>query len=99
MRLVRLYSNQPNIFSPIAFNEGLSVVLAEIRRDQGKRKTVHNLGKSTVARLIDFCLLKGRHSSFFLFKHEDIFANFTGGGVPSRAALNKHQVSESGCLG
>ncbi len=77
MRLVRLYSNQPNIFSPIAFNEGLSVVLAEIRRDQGKRKTVHNLGKSTVARLIDFCLLKGRHSSFFLFKHEDIFANFT----------------------
>ncbi len=44
---------------------------------KAREKTVHNLGKSTVARLIDFCLLKGRHSSFFLFKHEDIFANFT----------------------
>ncbi|MGZ1489493.1 DUF2326 domain-containing protein [Brevibacterium sediminis] len=75
MKLVRLYSNQPELFKPIVFNDGLSVVLAEIRRDHNG-KTVHNLGKSTVARLIDFCLLKGKSPKFFLFKHQDLFANF-----------------------
>lgn len=77
MKLVRLYSNKPDLFEPIHFNEGLSVVLAEVRRSENRGKTVHNLGKSTVARLVDFCLLKGRHSSFFLFKHEELFAGFT----------------------
>lgn len=77
MKLVRLYSNKPDVFTPIHFNDGLSVVLAEIRRDENKGKTVHNLGKSTIARLVDFCLLKGRHQSFFLFKHEELFAGFT----------------------
>lgn len=77
MKLVRLYSNKPDLFEPIHFNEGLSVVLAEVRRSENRGKTVHNLGKSTVARLVDFCLLKGRHPSFFLFKHEELFAGFT----------------------
>lgn len=77
MKLVSLYSNQPDRFVPISFTNGLSVILAEIRRDENKGKTVHNLGKSTVARLVDFCLLKGKHPSFFLYKHEELFADFT----------------------
>src|SRR5690625_2791014 len=77
MKLVSLYSNQPDLFVPISFNDGVSVILAEIRREENKGKTVHNLGKSTVARLVDFCLLKGKHPSFFLYKHEDLFADFT----------------------
>ncbi|WP_145982396.1 hypothetical protein [Rhodococcus sp. MTM3W5.2] len=76
MRLVRLYTNKPNIFDAIQFHDGLSVVVAEIRMPENKGKTVHNLGKSTVARLVDFCLLKGKHASFFLFKHGSLFEGF-----------------------
>ncbi len=76
MKLVRLYSNQPDLFQPIVFNEGFSLILAEVRRRENTGKTVHNLGKSTVARLVDFCLLKGKSQKFFLFKHENLFAGF-----------------------
>jgi len=37
----------------------------------------HNLGKTTVGELIDYCLLKGKSKDFFLFKHEARFAEFT----------------------
>lgn len=77
MKLRRLYSNQPNVFSAIAFNPGLSTVLAEIRVPENQMLDTHNLGKTTVGELIDFCLLKGKSNSFFLFKHFDRFALFT----------------------
>lgn len=77
MKLRRLYSNQPSIFAPIEFNSGLSAVLAEIRVPENQMLDTHNLGKTTVGELIDFCLLKGKSSSFFLFKHGDRFAQFT----------------------
>jgi uncharacterized protein YydD (DUF2326 family) len=76
MRLVRLYANKPDMFEPIEFRAGLSTVVAEIKRPENQGKTVHNVGKSTIARLVDFCLLKGKHSSFFLFKHERLFEDF-----------------------
>ena len=76
MRLVRLYSNQPQLFEPIEFNDGFSVVLGEIRIPENRNLDTHNLGKTTIAQLIDFCLLKGKDQSFFLFKHEDRFAGF-----------------------
>ena len=67
MKLNRLYSNQPRGFSPIEFNDGLSVVLAEIRVPANRSLDTHNLGKTTVGELIDFCLLKGKSpASFFL---------------------------------
>ncbi|KFI81043.1 DUF2326 domain-containing protein [Bifidobacterium psychraerophilum] len=77
MKLTRLYSNQAELFLPVQFNEQLSVVLAEIRRTENKGKTIHNIGKSTIARLVDFCLLKGKSQKFFLFKHSDLFSEFT----------------------
>lgn len=76
MKLTRLYSNKPEIMSPITFNDGLSVILASIRLPENAGTTVHNLGKSTVAKLVDFCLLKGRSSSLFLFNREDLFGDF-----------------------
>jgi uncharacterized protein YydD (DUF2326 family) len=76
MRLIRLYSNKPEVFEPIEFHAGISAVVAEIKRPENRGKTVHNLGKSTVARLVDFCLLKGRHQSFFLFRHAELFEGF-----------------------
>ena len=76
MKLSKLYSNQPDIFTPVSFNTGLCVVLAEIRLAQNREKDTHNLGKSTLGRLIDFGLLAGRDPKFFLFKHENLFEDF-----------------------
>src|ERR1051325_3101552 len=76
MRLSRLYSNKPDVFEPIAFRSGLNVVLGEIRLPENKKKDTHNLGKTTLGSLIDFCLLAGRDPRFFLFKHQDLFNAF-----------------------
>jgi uncharacterized protein YydD (DUF2326 family) len=76
MKLSKLYSNKPDIFDPVSFNTGLCVVLAEIRLAENREKDTHNLGKSTLGRLIDFGLLAGRDQNFFLFKHETLFEEF-----------------------
>lgn len=77
MKLSRLYSSHPDVFAPIDFNEGLSVILAEIRLPANRGLDTHNLGKTTVGELIDFCLLKGKSANFFLFKHETRFFDYT----------------------
>ena len=76
MKLSRLYSNQPSVFAPIRFNSGLSAVLAEIRLPENRDLDTHNLGKTTVGELLDFCLLKGKDPSFFLYRHEARFEKF-----------------------
>jgi uncharacterized protein YydD (DUF2326 family) len=76
MKLSRLYSNMPDVLAPIDFVPGLNVVLAEIRIPANRAKDTHNLGKSTLGRLIDFCLLAGRDQKSFLFAHPDRFKNF-----------------------
>lgn len=77
MKLSKLYSDQSLLFKTIEFTPGLNVVMAEIRVPENKQKDTHNLGKSTLGRLIDFCLLSKRNKNFFLFKHEDRFEDFT----------------------
>lgn len=76
MKLSKLYSNQPEVFAPVCFNTGMCVVVAEIRLAENREKDTHNLGKSTLGRLIDFGLLSGRDAKFFLFKHETLFDEF-----------------------
>lgn len=76
MRLSKLYSNRPDLFGPLAFGPGLNVVMAEIRLPENRKKDTHNLGKTTLARLLDFCFLADRDASFFLFKHEELFDSF-----------------------
>jgi uncharacterized protein YydD (DUF2326 family) len=76
MNLSKLYTNQPDRFEPVAFNAGLNVVLAEIRLAENRAKDTHNLGKSILARLIDFGMLLERDAKFFLYKHADLFAEF-----------------------
>ena len=77
MKLSKIYTDKPDIFKPILFKEGLNVVYGEIRLPENRNKDTHNLGKSTLGRIIDFTLLSKRHREFFLFKHEDIFGEFT----------------------
>lgn len=76
MRLRRLYSNLNHYFTPITFNEGLNVVLAEVRLPKNKSKSSHNLGKSTLARVIDFCLLGRISKEHFFRKSQNLFDEF-----------------------
>lgn len=76
MKLSKLYSNKPDIFGPLVFREGLNVILAEIRLPENLNKDTHNLGKTTLGRIIDFCFLSRRDPKFFLFKHEEMFKDF-----------------------
>ena len=76
MKLSRIYCNKPDLFGPIDFRAGLNVVMAEIRLPENRDKDTHNLGKTTLGRLIDFCFLSGRDPKFFLFKHKDLFNGF-----------------------
>ena len=76
MKLSRLYSNKPEQFEPVDFVAGLNVVMAEIRLPENRDKDTHNLGKTTLGRLLDFGFLAGRNPKFFLFKHLDFFKDF-----------------------
>lgn len=76
MKLSRLYSNKPGIFEAIDFSPGLNVVFGEIRLPESREKDTHNLGKSTLCKVIDFALLLGRDSKFFLFQNLGRFSEF-----------------------
>lgn len=76
MKLSKLYTNKPKVFTPIEFVAGVNVVMAETHLDENQKVDVHNLGKSTLGRLIDFCFLSSRSADFFLFKHQEKFIDF-----------------------
>lgn len=76
MKPSKLYSNKPDIFVPVEFTSELNVVLAEIRLPENRNRDTHNLGKTTLGRLLDFGFLAGRDPKFFLFKHLDLFRDF-----------------------
>ncbi|MDR0665189.1 MAG: DUF2326 domain-containing protein [Helicobacteraceae bacterium] len=73
MKLSKLYSNKSDTFAPVDFVSGLNVVAAEIRLPENRNKDTHNLGKTTLGRLIDFSFLSVKDPQFFLFKHFDLF--------------------------
>ena len=50
--------------------------MAEIRLPENRDKDTHNLGKSTVGRILDYCFLMRRDAKFFLFKHRECFQDF-----------------------
>lgn len=76
MKISKLYTNFNELFTPIEFYDGVNVVIAEIRLPENKNKSSHNLGKTTLGKVIDFCLLKDRDQDFFLFRHADVFGAF-----------------------
>lgn len=58
MKLSKLYSNKEN-FKNISFNlNGLNVIYADVKTELKDKKNSHDLGKTKVAELIDFLLLK-----------------------------------------
>lgn len=73
--IVRLYANKDEL-QEVEFRSGLNVVIGEIHLEKDRDKDTHNLGKSTLCQLIDFCLLRVKSKDFFLFEHEDVFREF-----------------------
>ncbi|EOJ9641838.1 DUF2326 domain-containing protein [Enterobacter hormaechei] len=76
MKLSKLYSNKPDVFEHVEFAQGLNVIMAEIRVLENRNKDTHNLGKTTLGRLLDFGFLAKRDPKFFLFKHFELFKEF-----------------------
>ena len=68
MKLSKIYTNSPRHFHPIRFNRGLNVVLGKITKPEDENRDSHNLGKSLLIDVIDFCLLKGVTSNHFTKK-------------------------------
>ena len=65
MKLSKIYTNLPEYFHPIKFNNGLNVVIGKITRPEDHDRDSHNLGKSLLIDVIDFCLLKKVSSDHF----------------------------------
>ena len=76
MKPSKLYSSHPDLFRVVVFEPDLNVVMAEIRLPENLDRDTHNLGKTTLGRLLDFGFLSGRDAKFFLFRHLDRFASF-----------------------
>lgn len=71
MKLSKLYSNKEN-FKNISFNlNGLNVIYADVQTELKDKKNSHDLGKTKVAELIDFLLLKKIDKKDFLLKLTD----------------------------
>lgn len=72
MRLSKIYMNYPAIFEPIIFNNGVNAVFGKVI--SSKDKNTHNLGKSILAQVIDYCL--GKKKEFMFFQNLDQFNEF-----------------------
>jgi uncharacterized protein YydD (DUF2326 family) len=76
MKLSCLYSDQPEIFAHIRFRDGLNVVLAHIRHPKDDSKLSHNLGKTLLIGVLDFCFLKKVNKEHLFKHHAEIFSGF-----------------------
>jgi uncharacterized protein YydD (DUF2326 family) len=76
MKLSSIYSNKPDVFPPIRFGPGFNVVFARVKDFAAHHRDSHNLGKSLLVLLIDFCLLAGTEKDHALKTHADRFGDF-----------------------
>lgn len=68
MKLSKLYCSDSR-FKNIKFNlNGLNVIYADVISDPNDKKNSHNLGKTRLAELIDYLLMKKLGNSHFLLK-------------------------------
>lgn len=75
LKLIKLYSNKPEIFPEIQFRDGLNIVYASVTKKATDKRTSHSLGKTILAELIDFVLVKNVGNEFFLRKN-NVFEGF-----------------------
>jgi len=77
MIFTKIYCDKPQLFPPIRFHRGLNVILAKVRDRKDETKDSHNLGKTLLIDLFDFCLLAEVRRDFFLKKHTDRFGGLS----------------------
>ncbi|MFY7728301.1 MAG: DUF2326 domain-containing protein [Flavobacterium sp.] len=71
MKLSKLYSNDSR-FKNITFNlNGLNVIYADVLTGLNEKKNSHDLGKTKLAELIDYLLIKQIEKNNFLLKIKD----------------------------
>jgi uncharacterized protein YydD (DUF2326 family) len=75
MKFSKIYTNRDDIFRPIVFNSGLNVIMGQVLARDDDKKDAHNLGKSLLIDVLDFCLLIEVKKDFFLKKHYERFRN------------------------
>jgi conserved hypothetical protein len=76
MKISKLYSNLSKKFNEIIFNERLNFIYGDVKHPKNHDLDSHNLGKTTLARLLDFMFLARKHKEHFLFKNEEVFEGF-----------------------
>ena len=76
MKLSYLYTNRPEVFTPIRFRQGLNAVIAHIDHPKDAKKLGHNLGKTFLTEVIDFTLLKGVTKDHTFKRHAVLFDDF-----------------------
>ncbi|MBN2267245.1 MAG: DUF2326 domain-containing protein [Candidatus Babeliaceae bacterium] len=76
MKLSRLYSNKNDIFPLIEFRDDFNVVFARVKDPIKTDRDSHNLGKTFLANLIDFCLLGDLEKDHPFKERPELFADF-----------------------
>jgi uncharacterized protein YydD (DUF2326 family) len=76
LKLSSLYSNLENIFPRIIFHDGLNIIFAQVRDPENFKKDSHNLGKTFLIQVLEFCLLKNIDHNHPFKKRRDIFNQF-----------------------
>ena len=76
MKLLSLYTNHDDLFSPIAFREGLNVVFARVKDPAKRDRATHNLGKTFLIDIIDFVLLGDIEKDHPFRTDPDLFGDF-----------------------
>lgn len=75
LKLIKLYSNKSEKFPEIQFRDGLNVIYASVTKKTHDKRTSHSLGKTLLAELIDFMLIKNVGNEFFL-REKKVFEDF-----------------------
>ncbi len=76
MKLSSVYTNKPKIFSRINFDEGFNIIFAKVKDPTAKEKDSHNLGKTFLIKVIDFCLLTDAKKEHPFKEKTDVFGDF-----------------------
>lgn len=76
MKLRAIYTNNPERFPRIEFNDGLNVVFARVKDFSLANRDSHNLGKTFLIRVLDFTLLSGIDKKHPFRVRRDAFGDF-----------------------
>ena len=75
MKLAAIYANFEEIFPRIEFHDGVNVIFGQVK-EENLKKDSHNLGKTFLITIIDFCLLSGVDKNHPLKSSHDLFKDF-----------------------